>query len=225
MTRHLWHGVAQMRGSTPTLLISLLLAARAAVASDSHFDFEVLLDDRPIGTHRFDIQRDTDGTRQVSSAATFDVKVLGFVVYRYRHQAVERWAQGCLAQLEARTDDNGRNVLVAGDTRSDGAFELRNETSRVARDGCVISYAYWDPERLLNQRELLNPQTGDFDPVQIQPRGEETLVVRGAAVRANRYSLSNGKFVIDLWYSKSGEWLQLDSTTSSNRQLRYRLRG
>ena len=95
----------------------------------------------------------------------------------------------------------------------------------VARDGCVVSYAYWDPERLLRQRELLNPQTGQFDPAKIESLGEETIAVRGAQVRADRYRLHGGKLVIDLWYSKSGEWLQLDSTTTSKRQLHYRQAG
>ncbi len=196
-----------MNRSRATVFISLLLAAQAAVASSSH-EFEVLLDSRPIGTHRFDVQRGNDGTHQVTSVAAFDVKFLGFNAYRYRHQATERWSQGCLAQIDASTDDNGKRLRVA----------------RELRDNCVSSYAYWDREQLLKQRELLNPQTGEIDAVKFEAVGEETLTVRGASVRADRYRLRSEKFVIDLWYSKTGEWLQLDSSTESKRQLRYRLR-
>jgi hypothetical protein len=192
-----------------TLLMTMLLAVRPAAAGDTHLDFEVSLDSRPVGTHRFDILRAADGSQTVRSVAEFEVKILGFIVYRYRHEATERWEQGCLVQIKSSTNDNGRALQV----------------SRVFRDGCVSSYAYWDPARLLQQRELLNPQTGEFDPVQIESLGEETLVVRGAPVLADRYRLSNGKLVIDLWYSKAGEWLQLDSTTPSNRKLHYRLAG
>jgi Family of unknown function (DUF6134) len=190
------------------VLIGLLLAAQAAVASNSSHEFEVLLDSRPIGTHRFDVSRASDGTHQVTSVAAFDVKFLGFNAYRYRHQATERWSRGCLAQIDASTDDNGKRLRVA----------------RELRDGCMSSYAYWDPEHLLKQRELLNPQTGEIDAVKVETVGEETLMVRGAPVRADRYRLRSEKFVIDLWYSKTGEWLQLDSSTDSKRQLRYRLR-
>ena len=188
-------------------------------ASESRLDFEVFLDDRPIGTHRFDIQRAADGTSSVSSVAVFDVRILGIKFYGYRHQAVERWAQGCLVQIEATTNDNGRQLQVSG-RQNGGSFQLQQGA---VRDDCVSSYAYWDPERLLLQRELLNPQTGMFDQVQFESLGEETLLRHGAAVRANRYRLRSGKLAIELWYSLSGEWLQLDSTDSSNRQLRYRL--
>ncbi len=197
-----------MNRSRPPVLLSLLLAAQTVAASNSSHEFEVLLDSRPIGTHRFDIQRASDGTHRVTSDAAFDVKFLGFTAYRYRHQATESWSRGCLAQIDASTDDNGKRSRVA----------------RELRDDCVSSYAYWDPERLLKQRALLNPQTGEIDAVKFEPVGEETLVVRGAPVRADRYRLRSEKFVIDLWYSKTGEWLQLDSSTDSKRQLRYRLR-
>jgi Family of unknown function (DUF6134) len=195
--------------SIPTLLPVLVLATRAVAAADSHIEFEVFLEARPVGTHRFDILRPADGTQTVRSVAAFDVKILGFVAYRYRHEATERWEQGCLVQIDAATNDNGRALRV----------------SRGMRDQCAISYAYWDPARLLRQRELFNPQTGEFDPVRIESLGEETLVMRGAPVQADHYRLGNDKLVIDLWYSKTGEWLQLDSTTAANRKLHYRKRG
>ena len=91
-----------------------MLAARAA-AADTHLEFEVFLDAKPVGTHRFDILRAADGTQTVKSVAAFDVKILGFVAYRYRHEATEHWAQGCLVQIKSSTNDNGRDA--AGVTR------------------------------------------------------------------------------------------------------------
>jgi hypothetical protein len=208
-----------------TLLLAILLPASSVVsASNSYFDFDVFLDARPIGTHRFDIVRAPDGAHTVTSAAAFDVNILGFVAYSYRHQATESWARGCLVQIDASTNDDGQNLQVTGVERN-GRFQLGQVRSPVYREGCVTSYAYWDPQRLLHQRELLNPQTGRFDQVRIESLGEETLAIRGKSVPADRYRLHSGKLAIDLWYSKTGQWLQLDSTTSSKRQLRYRLRG
>jgi hypothetical protein len=193
--------------ATHVLLPVLLLMAGIASASESRLDFEVLLDGKPVGTHRFDLVVDADGTRQVRSVAAFDVKVLGFVVYRYRHQAVESWSRGCLRNMESTTDDNGRKSQVARTTQGD----------------CISSYAYWDPARLLQQRELLNPQTGEVDAVSIDRLADERLAVRDASVPAEHYRLRSATLVIDLWYSKEGKWLQLDSTTGSGRRLRYRL--
>ena len=177
----------------------------AASADDARMDFEVLLGGRPVGSHSFEVSRAADGTGQVRSVAAFDVKLLGIPVYRYRHQASEWWSKGCLARIESSTDDNGRK-------------------SRVARsmDGCVISYAYWDPASLLQQRRLLNPQTGEIDAIRVERLADETLTVRGTAVAAEHYRLHGDKLVIDLWYSKQGDWLQLVSTAGANRELRYR---
>jgi Family of unknown function (DUF6134) len=197
-----------VNASTAMILSTcLLLISATAAASDSRIDFEVQLDARPVGTHSFDIKQAADGIYQIRSEAAFDVKFLGIVIYRYRHQATERWSQGCLTQIDSSTDDNGKRARVA----------------KVLRDGCISSYAYWDPQRLLSQHELLNPQTGALDAVQIKPMGEEMLEVRGVPLRADRYQLRSSKLVIDLWYSKAGEWLQLVSTTESKQQLRYRL--
>jgi hypothetical protein len=190
-----------------SVLPTLLLMTGTAAAADNHFQFDVLLDKRRVGSHTFDIQRAADGTQQVSSLAAFDVKIIGVPAYRYHHQANEKWARGCLVQIESMTNENGR----------------RSAVSRELRGGCVSSYAYWDPERLLQQHELLNPQTGQMDAVKFEAMGEETLQVRGESRRANHYRLRGPKLVIDLWYSKQGEWLQLDSTTDSSRRLHYRL--
>lgn len=189
------------------MLSILLLTTGVASASESRIDFEVLLDGRPVGTHRFDISRFADDAQQVRSLARFDVRILGFVAYRYRHQASETWKLGCLTAISSTTDDNGRKTQVA----------------RTMADGCVSSYAYWDPARLLPQRQLLNPQTGEVDAVRIERLADETLVVRGESVPAQRHRLRSDKLVIDLWYSKQGEWLQLESTAGSGRRLSYRL--
>jgi hypothetical protein len=88
-----------------------------------------------------------------------------------------------------------------------------------------MGYAYWDLQQLLRRRELLNPQTGEFDAVSVEFQGKESLVRQGEAVPARRYRLRSSQLVIDLWYSEGGAWLQLESQVRGGRQLRYSLRG
>lgn len=187
--------------------ISLLLATGAAAADSSRLDFEVFLDAKPVGTHRFEIEKSGDEVRRVTSNASFQVRIFGIPAYRYRHEATEKWEGGCLKNIESATDDNGE----------------REKVSRTLQYGCISSYAYWNPEVLLRQQSLLNPQTGATDAVRIESIGEEGITVRGQSVRASHHRLTSDKFVIDLWYSKQGEWLQLESTTTTKRKLRYRL--
>jgi hypothetical protein len=82
--------VARSRRSL--LAACLLAAASLAQARDGSrvFDFDVQLDGKPVGTHRFEVTRHADGTESVRSVARFDVKILGLTVYRYRHEARER---------------------------------------------------------------------------------------------------------------------------------------
>lgn len=206
-----------------TLLGGLLLACAAtqAEAQSRRYEFEVLLDSRPIGTHRFEIADAGGGAVQVTSDARFDVRLLGITAYRYRHRAAERWEQGCLAGIDSETSDNGRVQRVRG-ARSAQGFRVDLPATRDA-GSCPSSYAYWDRQLLLRQKSLLNPQTGEIDAVRIEPAGSEVLQVRGREVPAERYRLHGPRYVIDLWYAPSGEWLQLESTTDSKRRLRYRL--
>lgn len=154
--------------------------------------FAVLLDGQPVGSHRFELSEDGD-TRRLVSSARFDVKLLGVPVYRYRHDAVEHWRGDCLEKLEARTDDGGEVTTV-----------------RAAPERCVMSFAYWNP-RILQQRELLNAQTGRLEAVAVQALGE------------GRYRISGPAYPIELAYSPRGEWLGLDSTVAGKRRLSYRL--
>jgi hypothetical protein len=76
---------------------------------------------------------------------------------------------------------------------------------------------------MLQQTRLLNAQTGEYDAVTITAMGDVSLQVRGASQMAKQYRLTGSKLSIDLWYSSTGEWLALESTTENGRKLRYLL--
>lgn len=197
------------------------VSAQAGAASRS-YDFEVLLDGKPIGTHTFEVDAQA-GSETIRSAARFDVKVLGIRLYRYQHEAQESWRDGCLDRITASTDDNGSRLLVRG-ARGQAGFQLEQPAGAALREGCVTAFAYWDRDRLLRQRELLNPQTGKFDAVRFESLGEERIESGGTTVLAQRHRLLGEDLRIDLWYSPGGEWLQLESPARGKRVLRYRLR-
>lgn len=88
---------------------------------------------------------------------------------------------------------------------------------------CIMTFAYWNPE-FLDQKRLLNSQTGEYVPVSIQPISEEQIEVRGQRVDAVRYALDAGKLDMQLWYTPDRQWLALESETKGGRMLRYELR-
>lgn len=183
-------------------------------------EFQVMLGDKPVGSHRFQLEQGSDGAQLVKSEARFDVHLLGIPVYRYRHQATERWQSGCLLQMTAATQDGGKTHRVTGATR-DGRFQIDGQAQP---QSCPSSYAYWDLDRLRQAQALVNPQTGRVDVIRLEPRGQERLVVRGEPVMTNRHRLHAGELVIDLWHTPAGEWVQLESAVSPDRRLRYRLK-
>jgi len=199
-------------------VVAAVLAPGLAFASgEREWRFRVLLDASEVGTHTFRVTERGSG-RSVESSARFKVKLLFIDAYTYAHEARERWQGDCLAELDARTDDNGERVAVRG-ARRGAQFEVAGSAPL---PGCVMSFAYWNPA-MLKQPRLLNVQTGELIEVRIEPLGEETLSVRGTSLNAQRYAVHAPKFRIDLWYAADASWVQLESRTGSGRLLRYEI--
>ena len=210
----------------PVSIAALVLSTLAATASVQAateprvWDFRAYLDDKPIGYHRFTLREQGDA-RELKSESRFEVKVLFVTAYRYAHDATEQWRGNCLDSMTARTDDNGDRPTVDAKMES-GQLAVVRGGAASSIPGCVMSFAYWNPQ-MLRQARLLNAQTGEFEPVKISALGDENIVVRGATVAAKRYRITGPKNPIDLWYSPSDEWLALESTIAGGRRLRYRL--
>lgn len=212
-----------LHASLAALTLGLLATAPAASAAggeDRTWRFRVFLDDREIGTHEFRVRRD-EGLERVEIDARFDVRFLFINAYRYRHQNVEVWQNGCLQHIESQTDDNGDMLQVRGRTGADGFVVGGAEGDTVLDSACVSSFAYWNPE-FLSARRLLNAQTGEYLPVTVEAAGEELLVVDGRELPARRFTVAMEDGRITLWYHRdNGQWLALESPTPGGRTLRY----
>lgn len=218
------HGVAVILSSVALVFALLALSPLAgaspggSVDPDREWQFRVLLDGDEIGYHRFKLIDEGEVDR-VRSEASFTVRFLFIDAYSYRHENEELWRDGCLEAMDARTRVNGKSLAVRGE-RGDRGFVVATEDDREVLGGCVMSFAYWKPE-FLEQERLLNAQTGEYMPVIIEPETEELLEIGGRKVTAVRYSLDAGQMAMRLWYTPDREWLALESTTKGGRLLRY----
>lgn len=204
---------------TPARILAMLtlFAATASHATTREWNFDVSLDGKPIGEHRFTLHEHGD-IREIDSQARFNVRFLFINAYRYEHRARELWTGDCLQSVEARTDANGKPRVVEGE-RADGVFRIRNGSGAVFQDACVQTFAYWNPS-ILDARRLLNPQTGEYVDVKVMPMGRE--VIDGQS--AERYRLIGAgetPLQIDLWYTAARDWVALESLTPEGRRLRY----
>jgi hypothetical protein len=207
------------QSSAVLILIGLLLpqAILASPGASREWHFDVTLDGRAIGEHRFRLREEGDA-RELTSEADFRVRFLFIEAYRYEHRAREQWQGDCLARLDARTDANGRQTVVSGE-RTGLGFLLEVGETEAALDTCVQTFAYWNPS-ILDASRLLNPQTGEYQPVKVLEMGKESI----GGQTATRYRLigSGGSpLQIDLWYTPALEWLALESKTPEGRLLRY----
>jgi len=215
---------------TVAMLAFMLVASSAcgAAVAPMEWNFAVSLDGKPIGAHRFVLSSTGEGSLALSSEARFDVKWLGVPLYRYQHQVSERWADGCLASIDARTDEDGALTEVHG-RALDGRFSLQVRSADHVSDGaipaagCLLSFAYWNPTALAQQNRLLDPGSGRVEPVVIVPSAAapNDLKVPSGSIRGLR--INGLAQPIDVWYA--GErWVGLDTFVRGGRRLSYRLR-
>ena len=206
------------------LLASSILNVNAIeIAADQgrEWRFRALLDDKPIGFHHFTL-RQYGEEHVLESQAQFEVNVLFVKAYGYSHSATERWAGNCLKGITSSTDDNGTRYAVDGTVKGE-QFVVTTRQGRSRLPDCVMTFAYWNPA-LLEQRYLLNSQTGDYVDVEVSFAGRETFTVGTEKVLAERYRLLAEGQRITLWYAaENHHWLGLESTTKDGYTLRYEL--
>lgn len=205
----------------PVVAALIFLAVTVGVASAAEpreWRFKVFLEDKPIGEQVFRLSEE-GGRARLLTEATFDVKFLFFTAYTYRHRNEEIWKDGCLERIESTTDDNGEPFRLLGQAVGDG-FAVETAKFAMTLPSCVRSFAYWNLD-YLQAPKLLNSQTGEYETVSVRSLGEVSLEMRGAPLRARRYTIEGPKLRIDLWYSLDNDWLALESASKGGRKLRY----
>lgn len=199
----------------------LLLSVISLNVMAQEWNFNVTLDGKEIGSHRFALESHGD-QKTLKSEARFNVKILFINAYRYHHLADEVWQGDCLQNLNAITEENGTETKIKG-KQDTGLFVLEGTKGTENLSACTMTFAYWNP-KILEQKKLLNPQTGDYLDAKISLVGTETINVHGNSVQAKHHKIDTSKFKIDLWYSPEGDWLALQSTTPEGRKVYYTLK-
>ncbi len=200
-----------------------LASAGAAVANleTRKWAFDVYLDDKAIGYHTFEVA-DRGSRIVLETEAEFDVKFLFVTAFQYRHRNTEIWSDGCLDEIYATTNNNGERLTVSGmEEEEQATFAVSSKQGEETLDGCVQSFAYWNPA-ILDADRLLNSQTGEYERVNVELVGEDVLNVAGEDVVTDRYRISLRRGDIFLWYTKGDRtWVALDAPAKGKRRIRY----
>ena len=197
----------------------LLFYLTPSFATPSTMKFDIYLDDKNVGTHQVKIEGDSDD-KIIEVKADMQIDILFITVFRYQHEARERWHQSCITELETKTNYGGELLSVSGQKIGDELRVVSTNDSKVLTD-CVRTYAYWDIE-LLKTAYLLNTQNGKYEQAELINEGQRPLIFNGNRYGSQRYRLSVGDDVsIQLWYGEDNSWQGLETKVDGGRTLRY----
>jgi len=180
-------------------LIFLLLLI-SSLANSQTWDFDVSMDGKHIGDHQFVLTNKENNQQLLKSEAKFNVKFLTINVFNYHHKADEVWENNCLKKLESNTKENSKTTTVKA-YEDKSLFKVTAQKPLEIDTECVMTFAYWNP-KILQQKKLLNPQTGEYLSAQIAFVGKEVINVKGEAVKADHYKIDTSKFKIDIFMKK-----------------------
>lgn len=182
------------------------------------WSFQVYVNDKPVGQHRFQLT-DVGDTRYIKSDAEFEYKVLFLSLYNYEHENREVWESGCLSSIKSSTDANGKLYAVRGAQNGDDFVVEGNQNDSI-ETGCLSTFAYWD-QKFLESEQLLNAQTGELVDITVTDLNMEELLVGSQVITTQRYRLDAGEVKIDLWYTPEGDWVGLETQPREGRIMRY----
>jgi hypothetical protein len=207
-------------------LITLLLLSATPLAANTlpveQMAFDIYLDDQRIGLHQVAISGTPD-EKQVKVSAEMQVDFLFVTLFRYQHQAAERWKNNCIVELETTTDDDGKQLSVNARQSESGLKVVSSEASQTL-EGCIRTFAYWDLD-LLSADYLLNTQNGLYQPARLNRVASQPLTFNGQTYGSQQYQLEVGEDIrISLWYDDQFRWQALETRLENERTLRYLLR-
>jgi len=196
-----------------------LMFVPAIVSAATPVTFEALRNGRRIGEQRTTLERQGD-ERIVRTVATFAVKVGPLTLYRYRHEAIERWVGDRFVRLETSTDQNGKSLRVTAQRQAEGVIivDAAGRSTRAA--ATAAPFSHWN--RAIAGRPLFNPQDGKVLRVTASaPQPTSIRLANGDAVRGERIQF-RGDVDVDDYYDEKGGWAGLAGKLDDGSKLEYR---
>lgn len=183
----------------------LALAPSSLAAQPPRLAFSVFRNGTKVGEHMMTFSGD-DANRVVNTQVDMTVKIGPVPVYRYKHSAVERWADGRWASIETTTNGNGK-IYKASGRAMDGFVQLTGPKGASRGPADAMPLSHWNQAAF--RRPLFNQQEGAL------------LKVRCAQVKPGHWQI-RGEAEIDDFYDAQGNWLALKGKLEDGSTLEYK---
>lgn len=165
--------------------------------------FDVIRNNDVIGTHRVEFRGAPDEF-SVRTMIDITVRMLGVIVFIFRHDGTERWKNGLLQALDSKTTDDESEFFVTGRAEA-GSFRIVNRKGTETAPPDIMVGSYWTPE-IAVQSQLIDPQRGRVKAQQLLSKDKMPLQVGRNSIEATRYRVIG---VTDGWvaYDTTGRWV------------------
>jgi hypothetical protein len=196
-----------------------LPAARAAVAAPRKLSFVVLRNGDKIGEQAmmFELVGE-DLTARTSCELV--VKLGPVPVYRYRHEATERWSQDRFASLQTQTNDNGKLISVTALHDGDRLQIARAGQAPLSAPPQTLPFTHWN--RKISGAPVFNPQDGKL--LREAAEGPTPGLVKladGSSFPASKIVFRGDAYIED-WYDQAGGWTGLVGRLKDGSTVEYR---
>jgi hypothetical protein len=141
-------------------------------------------------------------------------------LFKYRHDALEVWADGRFVSLTSRTVTNGKVDTVDARASDDGVLIVRNGTARAVASPRSAPLTHWNRAALA--RPLFNPQTGALLRCQVKDAGVQAVRDADGKSRAARAFQITGDTAITDWYDEADVWAALEAKGPDGSRIDYR---
>jgi hypothetical protein len=171
-----------------------------------------------IGSHDIRFERNGDDLL-VRTDVRMKVGLGPIVLFRYRHQAVERWRGSAFVSVETTTDENGTKLRLSATCTGDRVDINSSKLGRITMPGDALPLSHWNVRCM--SVPVFNPQDGTLLDGAVTRRGVETVALAdGRRVRATRYSKA-GADPIDNWYDEAEVWCHLRAVAKDGSLVVY----
>lgn len=179
--------------------------AAALAAPPPKLAFAVFRNGTKVGEHRIAFSG-SDDARTITTDVDMVVKVGPVPVYKYKHNAVERWAGGKWVSVDTNTNGNGKITKASGRAMA-GYVAISGPKGDVRGPADAVPLSHWNPATLT--RPLFNQQEGRMLKVRVTQAGPGHFQIRGEAE-------------IDDFYDSAGNWLALQGKLEDGSRMEYK---
>jgi hypothetical protein len=185
--------------------MGLALVPGAALAVPARLAFQVFRNGTRVGEHVVTFTGD-DSARTATTNVAMTVKIGPVPVFKYKHQAIEKWVDGKWVSAEATTDNNGKLLKVSAKAM-DGYVQINGPAGAVRGPANALPLSHWNQGNF--GKPLFNQQEGKL------------LKVRCTQVAPGHWTV-RGDAEIDDFYDASGNWMALKGKLDDGSSMEYK---